>query len=148
MKEDVLKDLPPKITQDYYCQLSPIQQLLYEDFAKEQKDKNKNDKSFAKYFGHLIIMILIMTINPGFGGQKFTHAMVDKVARCRVMIGDRPIHIQVDGGIDPNTAPLVAAAGADVLVAGSAVFRGGSVDTQEVYGANITALKNAANGAL
>ena len=45
MKEDVLKDLPPKITQDYYCQLSPIQQLLYEDFAKEQKDKNKNDKS-------------------------------------------------------------------------------------------------------
>ena len=45
MKEDVLKDLPPKITQDYYCELSPIQQLLYEDFAKEQKDKNKNDKS-------------------------------------------------------------------------------------------------------
>jgi ribulose-phosphate 3-epimerase len=64
------------------------------------------------------------------------------------MIGDRPIHIQVDGGIDPNTAPLVAAAGADVLVAGSAVFRGGSVDTPEVYGANITALKNAANGGL
>ena len=95
-----------------------------------------------------IDMILIMTINPGFGGQKFTHAMVGKVARCRLMIGDRPIHIQVDGGIDPNTAPLVAAAGADVLVAGSAVFRGGSVDTPEVYGANITALKNAANGAL
>ena len=45
MKEDVLKDLPPKITQDYYCELSPIQKLLYEDFAKEQKDKNKNDKS-------------------------------------------------------------------------------------------------------
>lgn len=95
-----------------------------------------------------IDMILVMTINPGFGGQKFTHAMVDKVARCRAMVGDRPIHIQVDGGIDPTTAPLVAAAGADVLVAGSAVFRGGSVDQPEVYGENIRAIRAAAEGAL
>lgn len=95
-----------------------------------------------------IDMILIMTINPGFGGQKFTHAMVDKVARCRAMIGDRPIHIQVDGGIDPTTAPLVAAAGADVLVAGSAVFRGGSVQAPDVYGSNIAAIRAAATGAL
>jgi len=93
-------------------------------------------------------MILIMTINPGFGGQKFTPAMVDKVERCRAMIGDRPIHIQVDGGITPETAPLVAKAGADALVAGSAVFNGGSVDTPEVYGANISALRAAAQGAL
>ena len=95
-----------------------------------------------------IDMILVMTINPGFGGQKFTHSMVGKVARCRAMIGDRPIHIQVDGGIDPKTAPLVAKAGADALVAGSAVFNGGSVDTPEVYGSNIKALRDAAEGAL
>ena len=93
-----------------------------------------------------IDLILIMTINPGFGGQKFQHAMVDKVARCRALVGDRPIHIEVDGGIDPQTAPLVARAGADVLVAGSAVFRGGSVDTPEAYGENIRAIRKAAEG--
>lgn len=95
-----------------------------------------------------IDMILVMTINPGFGGQKFNHPMIEKVRQTRAMIGDRPIHIQVDGGIDPNTAPLVAEAGADVLVAGSAVFRGGSVDNPEVYGSNIKAIRDAANAAL
>ncbi|MBL4749961.1 MAG: ribulose-phosphate 3-epimerase [Amylibacter sp.] len=95
-----------------------------------------------------IDMILVMTINPGFGGQKFNHPMIEKVRQTRAMIGDRPIHIQVDGGIDPNTAPLVAEAGADVLVAGSAVFRGGSVDNPEVYGRNIKAIRDAANAAL
>ncbi|AGI66424.1 ribulose-phosphate 3-epimerase CfxE [Octadecabacter antarcticus 307] len=95
-----------------------------------------------------IDMILIMTINPGFGGQKFTHAMIDKVARCRAMIGDRPIHIQVDGGIDSTTAPLVAKAGANVLVAGSAVFRGGSVAQPDVYGDNIRAIRDAAQSVL
>jgi ribulose-phosphate 3-epimerase len=93
-------------------------------------------------------LILVMTINPGFGGQKFTHAMVEKVRQARAMIGDRPIHLEVDGGIDPKTAPLVAAAGADVLVAGSAVFGGGSVDRGEVYGANIRAIREAAAAAL
>lgn len=92
-----------------------------------------------------IDMILIMTINPGFGGQKFIASMVDKIADARKMVGDRPIHIQVDGGITPETAPLVAKAGADVLVAGSAVFNGGSVDKAEVYGANILALRQAAS---
>ncbi|MBT8411363.1 MAG: ribulose-phosphate 3-epimerase, partial [Octadecabacter sp.] len=75
-------------------------------------------------------------------------AMIDKVARCRAMIGDRPIHIQVDGGIDPTSAPLVASAGANVLVAGSAVFRGGSVDQPEVYGTNIKAIRDAAEAAI
>lgn len=89
-------------------------------------------------------LILVMTINPGFGGQKFTPSIVDKVRDARAMVGDRPIHIEVDGGIDPKTAPLVARAGADVLVAGSAVFNGGSVGTPEVYGANIRALREAA----
>lgn len=91
-------------------------------------------------------LILVMTINPGFGGQKFLPALVDKVRDARAMVADRPIHIQVDGGIDPATAPLVAAAGADVLVAGSAVFRGGSVGQPEVYGENIRAIRNAAEG--
>ena len=94
-------------------------------------------------------LILVMTINPGFGGQKFTPSMVDKVRQARAMIGDRPIHLEVDGGIDPATAPLVAAAGADVLVAGSAVFGGGgAVNRPEVYGANIRAIREAARGAV
>ncbi|MEZ5912075.1 MAG: ribulose-phosphate 3-epimerase [Paracoccaceae bacterium] len=94
-----------------------------------------------------IDMVLVMTINPGFGGQKFTPSMVDKVRQTRALIGDRPIHIEVDGGIDPVTAPLVSAAGADVLVAGSAVFRGGSVEKPEVYGKNITDIRKAAEAA-
>jgi ribulose-phosphate 3-epimerase len=63
------------------------------------------------------------------------------------MTGDRPVHIEIDGGLDPATAPLVAAAGADVLVAGSAVFRGGSVTQPEAYGANIAAIRAAAESA-
>lgn len=91
-------------------------------------------------------MVLVMTVNPGFGGQKFIHGQLDKIARLRGLIGDRPIHIQVDGGVDAQTAPLVARAGADVLVAGSAVFRGGSVAAPEVYGANMRAIREAARG--
>lgn len=98
------------------------------------------------YLLDLADMVLVMTVNPGFGGQKFIHNQLDKIARLRGMIGDRPIHIQVDGGIDPKTAPLVARAGADVLVAGSAVFKGGSVLRPEVYGANIRAIRDAAEG--
>ena len=92
----------------------------------------------------LVDMVLIMTVNPGFGGQKFIHSGVEKTRRLRQMIGDRPIHIQIDGGVTTETAPLVAEAGADVLVAGSAVFKGGSVDTPSVYGDNIRALRAAA----
>jgi len=89
-------------------------------------------------------LVLVMTVNPGFGGQKFIPSGVEKTRRLRAMIGDRPIHIQIDGGVTPETAPLVAAAGADVLVAGSAVFRGGSADDPAPYGANIRALRAAA----
>ncbi|MBV0891835.1 ribulose-phosphate 3-epimerase [Paracoccus sp. Z118] len=88
-------------------------------------------------------MVLVMSVNPGFGGQKFIHSQIAKIERLRAMIGDRPIHIQVDGGVDPDTAPLVVRAGADVLVAGSAVFRGGSADTPEVYGRNMRAIREA-----
>ena len=101
-----------------------------------------------EYVLDLADMVLIMSVNPGFGGQKFIHSQVDKIARLRGMIGDRPIHIQVDGGIDPKTAALVAKAGADVLVAGSAVFKGGSVAAPQVYGENIRAIREAAEAAL
>ncbi len=86
-------------------------------------------------------LVLVMSVNPGFGGQSFIPAAVEKVRRVRAMIGERPIHIQVDGGVTPDTAPLVAGAGADVLVAGSAVFKGGSVDNTSVYGANMRAIR-------
>ena len=92
-------------------------------------------------------LVCVMTVNPGFGGQSFITAMVEKVRRLRAMIADRPIHIEIDGGVTVETAPLVAAAGADVLVAGSAVFKGGSVARPEVYGANIRAIRQAAEAA-
>ncbi|SFC49536.1 ribulose-5-phosphate 3-epimerase [Tropicimonas isoalkanivorans] len=100
------------------------------------------------YLLDLVDMVLVMTVNPGFGGQKFIASQVDKVRRLRQMIGDRPIHIQVDGGITPETAPLVAKAGADVLVAGSAVFKGGSVENPAPYGENIRAIRDAAQSGL
>jgi ribulose-phosphate 3-epimerase len=91
-----------------------------------------------------IDLICVMTVNPGFGGQKFIMSQLDKVRALRKMIGDRPIHLEIDGGVNLETAPLVCAAGADVLVAGSAVFSGGSVDRAEVYAHNIMALRTAA----
>ena len=100
-----------------------------------------------EYVLDLADLVLVMSVNPGFGGQKFIHSQVDKIARLRGMIGDRPIHIQVDGGVDPKTAGLVAKAGADVLVAGSAVFKGGSVAAPQVYGENIRAIREAAEAA-
>ncbi|MHC0052622.1 ribulose-phosphate 3-epimerase [Actibacterium sp. D379-3] len=96
------------------------------------------------YLLDMVDLICVMTVNPGFGGQKFIHSQIDKVKRLRAMIGDRPVHIEIDGGITPETAPLMAAAGADVLVAGSAVFKGGSVANPGVYGDNIRAIRNAA----
>ena len=90
-------------------------------------------------------LILLMTVNPGFGGQKFIPSVVGKVSRIKQMIGDRPIHIEIDGGVTPETAPLVAKAGADVLVAGSAVFKGG---TRDAYRTNIEAIRTAADGAV
>jgi ribulose-phosphate 3-epimerase len=91
-------------------------------------------------------LICVMTVNPGFGGQKFID-MTAKIRALRAMIGDRPIHIEIDGGVDPKTAPMVVEAGADVLVAGSAVFRGGSVLDPAPYGENIRAIRAATKGA-
>ena len=92
-------------------------------------------------------LVCVMTVNPGFGGQKFID-MTAKIRRLRAMIGDRPVHIEIDGGVTTETAPLVTAAGADVLVAGSAVFSGGSVDAPGVYGDNIRAIRRAAESGL
>ena len=86
-------------------------------------------------------LILVMTVNPGFGGQAFIRAMTEKIARVRTMVGKRPIHIEIDGGINPETAALCCKAGADVLVAGNAVFSGGR------YAENIAAIRKAAEAA-
>jgi ribulose-phosphate 3-epimerase len=88
-------------------------------------------------------LVLVMTVNPGFGGQAFIPAMVDKIARIKRMIGARKIDIEVDGGIAHETAPLVVAAGANALVAGSAIFKGDPT----AYAANIEALRARARGA-
>jgi len=91
-------------------------------------------------------LVCVMTVNPGFGGQSFID-MTAKVRKLRGMIGDRPVHIEIDGGVTPETAPLVAAAGADVLVAGSAVFKGGSAANPKAYCDNISAIRRAAEAA-
>lgn len=76
-----------------------------------------------------IDLILIMSVNPGFGGQKFIPAMIEKIRAAKAMIGARPIELEVDGGITPDTIGAATAAGANVFVAGSAVFQGGSVES-------------------
>jgi ribulose-phosphate 3-epimerase len=85
----------------------------------------------------LVDLILVMSVNPGFGGQAFIPAALDKIAALRMLVGDRPIDIEVDGGITADNAAKVVQAGANVLVAGSAVFKGGN------YRANIAAIRQA-----
>ena len=101
-------------------------------------------ESVIEYVLDRLDLVLVMSVNPGFGGQAFIPAVVDKIARIKAMIGGRPIDIEVDGGVTPQTAPLVARAGANVLVAGSAVFKGG---TEDAYRDNIAAIRRAADGA-
>jgi ribulose-phosphate 3-epimerase len=96
--------------------------------------------SSLEYVIDLVDLILVMSVNPGFGGQKFIPSAVEKIEQLRAMAGGRPIDIEVDGGITPETAPAVVRAGANVLVAGSAVFKG---DTG-AYRGNIAAIRNAA----
>ncbi|OQP88092.1 ribulose-phosphate 3-epimerase [Rhizobium rhizosphaerae] len=79
-------------------------------------------ESAVEYLLDTVDLILVMTVNPGFGGQKLIEATLDKVSRVKAMIGDRPIQIQVDGGIARDTIARAAAAGANVFVAGSAIF--------------------------
>jgi ribulose-phosphate 3-epimerase len=102
-------------------------------------------ESVIEYVLDRLDLVLIMTVNPGFGGQAFIPAMVEKVRRIKALIGDRPIDIEIDGGVSAETAPLVTAAGANVLVAGAAIFKGGS---EAAYRANIEAIRTAADRAL
>jgi ribulose-phosphate 3-epimerase len=89
----------------------------------------------------MVDLILVMSVNPGFGGQKFIPDAVDKVRRLAAMAAGRPIDIEIDGGITPLVAPEAARAGANAFVAGSAVFKD---RTPESYRANIAAIRNAA----
>ncbi len=92
-----------------------------------------------RYVLDRVDLVLVMSVNPGFGGQSFIPTVVDKIARIRDMLGGRDVEIEVDGGITPQTAPSVVAAGATALVAGSAVFKGGSVES---YRQNIQAIRD------
>ncbi|MBB3972213.1 ribulose-phosphate 3-epimerase [Hansschlegelia beijingensis] len=100
-------------------------------------------ESAVEYVLDKIDLIIVMTVNPGFGGQAFIPEQIEKVRRLRRMIGERPISIEIDGGVTPETAPLCAAAGADVFVAGNAVFK----DGPEAYRSNIAAIRAAAETA-
>ena len=97
-------------------------------------------ESVIEYVLDKLDLVLVMTVNPGFGGQSFIHSQCDKIANIRAMIGDRPIDLEVDGGVDPKTAGLVAKAGANALVAGSAIFGDGN------YAKNIAAIRAGADG--
>ena len=88
----------------------------------------------------LLDLVLIMSVNPGFGGQAFIASAVDKIAAVRALASGRPIDIEVDGGVTADNAAKIAAAGANALVAGSAVFKGG----ETAYKTNISAIRHAA----
>ncbi len=92
----------------------------------------------------LLDLVLIMSVNPGFGGQAFIPAALDKIAAVRALAAGRPIDIEVDGGVTADNAAKITAAGANALVAGSAVFKGGN---EAAYKANISAIRHAAAGA-
>jgi ribulose-phosphate 3-epimerase len=102
----------------------------------------KPNTAIADYeqFSDLVDMFLIMTVEPGFGGQKFMSDMMDKVRATRALIGDRPIWLQVDGGISLETIEIAVDAGADTFVAGSAVFK------SDDPAAMVLALRNLAKG--
>ncbi|MCV3765264.1 ribulose-phosphate 3-epimerase [Rhizobium sp. TRM95796] len=101
-------------------------------------------ESVLEYVIDHVDLILVMSVNPGFGGQKYIPAVTDKIACIHKMIGDRPIELEVDGGITAETAGIPAAAGVNVLVAGSAVYKGDGVES---YRANIAAIRAAAEKA-
>ncbi len=93
-----------------------------------------------------IDMLCVMTVNPGFGGQTLIPAMIDKIAALRSMVGERTVHIEIDGGVTVANARALVQAGADALVAGSSIFKGGSAGNTAPYGVNIRALRAAAEG--
>jgi ribulose-phosphate 3-epimerase len=101
-------------------------------------------ESVVEYVLDQIDLVLVMSVNPGFGGQRFIPAVVEKIRNLHTMIGDRPIDIEVDGGITAETAPICAAAGVNIFVAGSAVYKGAGIAE---YRANIDSIRHAAEKA-
>ncbi|MGD1886259.1 MAG: ribulose-phosphate 3-epimerase [Cohaesibacteraceae bacterium] len=95
----------------------------------------------------LVDLILVMTVNPGFGGQSFLTSQIAKIAELKAMTEGRDIFLEVDGGIGPGNAGLVAQAGANVLVAGSSVFKKGSADNPAGYATAIEAIRTTATSA-
>ena len=91
----------------------------------------------------MLDLVLVMSVNPGFGGQSFIRSVLPTIAACKALIGDRPIDLEVDGGITMETAPWAVKAGVNALVAGSAAFKGG----QGIYAANIAGLRKAGEAA-
>jgi ribulose-phosphate 3-epimerase len=110
----------------------------FRQFAPLAKRRASTPVSSIEHVIDLIDLVLVMSVNPGFGGQAFIPAAIDKLREVRALVGARPIDIEVDGGITAENAARVVQAGANVLVAGSAVFKGGN------YKANIAAIRNAA----
>ncbi|UXM96271.1 ribulose-phosphate 3-epimerase [Bartonella sp. HY329] len=102
-------------------------------------------ESALEYVLDDIDLILVMSVNPGFGGQSFIPSSLEKIARVKAMIGDRPIEIEVDGGVTAQNAEAIARAGANALVAGSAIYKGGDIAT---YGPRISAIRCAAESGL
>lgn len=101
--------------------------------------------SVLEYILDDIDLILVMSVNPGFGGQSFIPASIEKIQRVRAMIGKRPIYLEVDGGVNEQNAQIIAHAGANVLVAGSAIYQGGNAKT---YSSRIKNIRNAAKTGL
>lgn len=98
-------------------------------------------ETVVEYVLDSVDLILVMSVNPGFGGQKFIPSSLDKLRRLNALIGNRPIDLQIDGGVTSANAADIASAGANAFVAGSAVFKG---DGQEAYRSNISAIRKAA----
>lgn len=98
-------------------------------------------ESAIEYLLDQIDLVLVMTVNPGFGGQSFIPPMIEKIKKLRAMIGERPITLEVDGGITVETIQSAAGAGANAFVAGSAIFKNGN---KEIYKSRIEALRKAA----
>jgi len=101
-------------------------------------------ESVLDYVLDMVDLVLVMSVNPGFGGQKYIPSVTEKIRRINTMIGDRPIELEVDGGITAETAEIPAAAGVNVLVAGSAIYKGAGL---EDYRASINAIRTAAEKA-
>lgn len=102
-------------------------------------------ENVLEYVLDSVDLILVMSVNPGFGGQSFIPSSIEKISRIRTMIGRRPIALEVDGGVTAENAGLIAAAGANVFVAGSSVYKGGDVAT---YAPRIKAIRDAATTAI